>query len=122
MKNVAASMEVSNGSVRVDVYRKTKGDEQIKSSIGTKESAIGAKKSAIESLLSSFQLTRPTHDNIVKLYLALDENEIFGRQTIMKITGLSSSAAGTFLSGVLNLEILDQVTGHGKGKYRFRKP
>lgn len=130
------TMDAFNGEVRLSVHRKVKeansgADKlpiefekpsfgRVKSSIDVEKSSIGVRKSVIEDRLSSFALTRPTHDNIVKLYLALTENEIFGRQAIMKATGLATSSAGTFLAGMVSLGILEPVTGHGKGKYRFK--
>lgn len=130
------TMDALNGEVRLNVHRKAKevygGAKKLpiegkkssidpgKSSVGDKKSSIDARKSSIEAKLSSFALTRPTHDNIIKLYLALAENEIFGRQTIMQVTGLATSSAGTFLAGMMALDLLEPVTGHGKGKYRFK--
>jgi len=81
---------------------------------------IEHKKQPIEEVLTGLQLTRPTYDNIVKLYGEFCNVEIFGRSRIMEVCGLSDGPAGMLIRTMLKHRLLDTVKGHGKGKYRFR--
>ena len=47
---------------------------------------------------------------------------IFGRKDIMKITGISIAAAGNLIIKLKEAELIEAVTGYGKGKYMFIKP
>lgn len=39
----------------------------------------------------------------------------------MEFLELKSSGASKLLANMLNMDIIEQVKGHGKGKYRFKK-
>ena len=98
-----------------------------KQPIGTKKPHIGdgkqpiePKKQPIEEVLLGLQLTRPTYANIMKLYNAFSDVEVFGRALVMKVCGLADGPAGMVIRTMLRHRLLDTVKGHGKGKYRFR--
>lgn len=38
----------------------------------------------------------------------------------MELLGLKSSGASRLISNLLQADIIEPVSGHGKGKYRFR--
>ena len=91
-----------------------------KQPIGTKKPHIGAEKPHIEGLLSGLGLTRPTEENILKLFQRFGDGEIFGRCEVRDTTGLQDRASSALIGQMLRHRLLDTVKGHGKGKYRFR--
>ena len=50
---------------------------------------------------------------------SFDKNEIFGRSRVEEVTGLKNTRASLFLKELLERNIIQKVTGHGKGKYTF---
>ena len=91
-----------------------------KQPIGTEKPHIGDGKPHIEGLLSGLGLTRPTEENILKLFQRFGESEIFGRPEVRDTTGLQDRASSALIGQMLRHRLLDTVKGHGKGKYRFR--
>ena len=47
--------------------------------------------------------------------------EVFGRGGVMELLDLKSSGASKLLSNLLKADIIETVSGHGKGKYKFKK-
>lgn len=91
-----------------------------KQAIDTGKQAVQSGNRSIDDLLSRIKLTRPTRANIVKLYSALRTDEMFGRSRVREVTGLANGPAWTLIKSMLTHQLLVIVTGHGKGKYRFR--
>ena len=48
-------------------------------------------------------------------------DKIFGRSAIMDILELKSSGASKLISNLLQVDIIEPVSGHGKGKYKFKE-
>ena len=48
-------------------------------------------------------------------------DEVFGRSAVMEILELKGSGASKLLSNLVQTDIIEPVSGHGKGKYKFRK-
>ena len=46
---------------------------------------------------------------------------IFGRSDVQKILGLKPTRSTELLREMTKQEIIEPVTGHGKGKYRFKQ-
>ncbi len=46
-------------------------------------------------------------------------NEIFGRSTVLAVLGIKNTAASELLKKLLLAGLIEQVPGHGKGRYRF---
>ena len=46
---------------------------------------------------------------------------VFGRSAVMELLGLKGSGASKLLSNLVQADIIEPVSGHGKGKYKFRK-
>ena len=53
-------------------------------------------------------------------YDNLKKSEIFRVSKAMKLTGCKPTAATSLIKKLLSLEIIEPVTGHGKGKYRVK--
>lgn len=97
--------------------------EAEKSAVEIEKSAIGIEKSAIEIIKSAVENQRysePTRNNILKIYDALEKEQVFGSAEIKEILGCSDSTARAILMKMRDdMEIIVTVTGQGKGKYRF---
>lgn len=61
-----------------------------------------------------------TVSNILKLHEAFPGQTIFGRSDVMKVIDIKASRASDFLKDMVEHGVIEPVTGHGKGKYRFR--
>lgn len=58
--------------------------------------------------------------HILKLCEVFPGQEIFGRTDVMNTLGVQSSRASELLRKLTEHGIIEPVSGHGKGKYRFR--
>ena len=61
-----------------------------------------------------------TVSNILKLREAFPGQTIFGRSDVMEVIDIKASRASDFLKDMVEHGVIEPVTGHGKGKYRFR--
>ena len=48
-------------------------------------------------------------------------DEVFGRGAVMQLLKLKASGASKLLSNLVQAEMIEPVSGYGKGKYKFRK-
>ena len=62
-----------------------------------------------------------TASHILKLREAFPGQTIFGRSDVMKAIDLKVSRASDLLKEMVEHGVIEPVTGHGKGKYRFRQ-
>lgn len=68
------------------------------------------------------KLFRPkTAGHILRLRKAFPDQTVFGRLDVMEVIGLRPSRASELLKELAGRGIIESVSGHGKGKYRFRK-
>ena len=84
---------------------------------------IQDKKVDIESILSKkgneFSIKTTVH--IYRLFEKFGFNEVFGRSVVMELLELKGSGASKFLSNLVQADIIEPVSGYGKGKYKFKK-
>ena len=84
---------------------------------------IQDEKVDIESVLSekgsAFSVKTTVH--IHRLFEEFDFDEVFGRSAVMKLLELKGSGASKLLSNLVQADIIEPVSGHGKGKYKFKK-
>ena len=84
---------------------------------------IGDIKVDIESILSEkgsdFSVKTTVH--IHRLFEKFGFDEMFGRSAVMELLELKGSGASKLLSNLVQAEIIEPVSGHGKGKYKFKK-
>ena len=84
---------------------------------------IQDKKVDIESVLSEkgrdFSVKTKVH--IHRLFEEFGFDEVFGRSTVMELLELKGSGASKLLSKLVQADIIEPVSGHGKGKYKFKK-
>lgn|SRR5699024_2299918 len=88
----------------------------------TKKPYIDNLKPDIDDLKPDIEVVfRPkTVSHILKLREAFPGQTIFGRSDIMKAIDIKASRASDFLKEMVEYGVIEPVTGHGKGKYRFR--
>ena len=89
---------------------------------GVKVDIQGAKVD-IESVLSAkgSDFTVKTTVHIHRLFEKFGFDGVFGRSAVMELLELKSSGASKFLSNLVQADIIEPVSGHGKGKYKFKK-
>ena len=84
---------------------------------------IQDKKVDIESVLSEkgsdFSVKTTIH--IHRLFEKFGFDEVFGRSAVMELLELKGSGASKLLSNLVQADIIEPVSGHGKGKYKFKK-
>ena len=64
--------------------------------------------------------TRKTAGHIRKLQTVFAGESIFGRQDVISVLGIGKSSASDILNKMLSKEIIEPVTGHGKGRDKFK--
>ena len=84
---------------------------------------IQDKKVDIESVLSGkgsdFSVKTTIH--IHRLFESFGFDEVFGRSAVMELLELKGSGASKLLSNLVKADIIEPVSGHGKGRYKFKK-
>lgn len=77
----------------------------------------------IESVLleSGADFSVKTRVHIHRMFEKFGFDEIFGRSAVMELLELKASGASKFLSNLVQADIIESVSGHGKGKYKFKK-
>lgn len=97
--------------------------EDVKVDIENEKVDIQEKKVDIESLLSDkgsdFSVKTTVH--IHRLFEKFGFDEVFGRSSVMDCIELKASGASKLLSNLVQADIIEAVSGYGKGKYKFKK-
>ena len=91
--------------------------------IGAGKVDIQDKKVDIESVLSekgrNFSVKTKVH--ILRLFEEFGFDEVFGRSAVMELLEMKSSGASKLISNLVQADIIEPVSGYGKGKYKFKK-
>ena len=108
---------------KVDIGDKEVDIESKKVDIENEKVDIQDKKVDIESVLSEkgsdFSVKTTIH--IHRLFEKFGFDEVFGRSAVMELLELKGSGASKLLSNLVQVDIIEPVSGHGKGKYKFKK-
>ena len=77
----------------------------------------------IENLLSQkgSGFSAKTTVHIHRLFDKFGFEGVFGRSAVIELLELKNSGASKFLSNLLQADIIELVSGHGRGKYKFNK-
>lgn len=67
------------------------------------------------------EMPKKTIEYIQKMFTEFGTETVFGRSDVQKITGLGATRTSALLKNMLQTQIIETVTGYGKGKYRFTK-
>ena len=106
------------------LYNKVKVDiENEKVDIENEKVDIENEKVDIETILSEKggEFSAKTTVHIYRLFEKYGFDEFFGRSSVADLLELKASGASKFLSAILQADIIEPVSGHGKGKYKFKK-
>ena len=97
------------------------GDKEV--DIESKKVDIENEKVDIESLLSGKigKFSVKTTEYIYRLFEKFGFDEVFGRSAVMELLELKGSGASKLLSNLVQADIIEPVSGHGKGKYKFKR-
>ena len=97
--------------------------EDAKVDIGDVKVDIQDRKVDMESVLSEkgsdFSVKTTVH--IHRLFEKFGFDEVFGRSAVMELLELKGSGASKLLSNLVQADIIEPVSGHGKGRYKFKK-
>ncbi|GCA67572.1 hypothetical protein KGMB01110_20080 [Mediterraneibacter butyricigenes] len=72
-----------------------------------------------QSIWKHFSVKTTIH--IHRLFEKFGFDEVFGRSAVMELLGLKGSGASKLLSNLVQADIIEPVSGYGKGKYKFKK-
>ncbi len=83
---------------------------------------IETEKVDIESVLAEKEhdFSMKTTIHIRRLFEKFGFREVFGRSAVMELLELKGSGASKLLSKLVQSDIIESVTGYGKGKYKFK--
>ena len=70
-----------------------------------------------QNILNCFSKTTA---HIQRLFKEFGFDEVFGRSAVMELLELKSSGSSKFLSNLVQADIIEPVSGHGKGRYKFK--
>lgn len=76
----------------------------------------------IEVAIDSLNANKNTKESAKKLFAHMSFDGIFGRNDIMEIVHISITAAGNLITKLKNADLIEPVSGFGKGKYKFVSP
>ena len=95
----------------------------VKVDIENKKVDIQDKKVDIESVFSEkgSDFSEKTMVHIHRLFEKFGFDEVFGRSAAMEVLELKASGASKLLSNLVQADIIEPVSGYGKGKYKFKK-
>ncbi len=65
--------------------------------------------------------TAKTRAHIQRLFEQFGFDIVFGRSSVMEVLGLRNAGASKLILKLLQADMIEPVTGYGKGKYRFKK-
>ena len=91
--------------------------------IENKKVDIQDEKVNIENILSekSRDFSIKTTVHIHRLFDRFGFDEVFGRSAVMELLELKGSGASKLISNLVQADIIEPVSGYGKGKYKFKK-
>lgn len=98
-------------------------EESKKLSIDTEKADIDSQKANIDIGKAYIEdaFTAKTASHIRKLQGNLKEQVVFGRFDVQRILGLKPTRSSELLREMADRGIIEPVSGHGKGRYRFRQ-
>ena len=77
---------------------------------------------AIEVAIDGLNASQATIKKAKMVFASMGVDGIFGRSDIAAITSDSVTAAGNLITKLKNADLIEAVSGFGKGKYKFRVP
>ena len=93
-----------------------------KVAIENKNVAIAPDHLAIEVAIDGLNASQATIEKAKAVFASMGIDGVFGRSDIAAITNDSVTAAGNLITKLKNADLIEAVSGFGKGKYKFVMP
>ena len=84
------------------------------------KTVVSNKKQLLESKIDNLRVRKQSKKKILQLYEQFGDKLAFSRADIMYMAGITSSPAGDLINKMKKGNLIESVTGEGKGKYRFK--
>lgn len=91
-----------------------------KPTINQEKPTIDAKKAKIELAVEESSFNKTAKENLLKFVHGVELDEVFGVSRVREIVACGASSASAALKKLQALDLIEPVSGHGKGKYRFK--
>ena len=89
--------------------------------ITSEKVAIAPQNVTIEDAINNLEVNKNTKNKILFLFHEFGYEGVFGRKDIASLTGDSQTAAGGLIKKIKEANLIADVKGYGKGKYKFIK-
>lgn len=109
-------------SFQVTLYNLNFGTNNAKATFENKNVAIAPNHLAIEVAIEGLNASQATIAKAKAVFANMGIDGIFGRSDIASITKDSVTAAGNLITKLKNADLIESVSGFGKGKWRFILP
>ena len=111
----------------MDIEKVAIGDRKVaidvrEVTIGKRKVTIGDEKVAIDVAIDGLNARQATIKKAKILFAAIGVDGIFGRNEVKTLTSSSISAAGDLVRKLREADLIEAVSGFGKGKYKFKVP
>ena len=90
--------------------------------VNSTKAAIEDENVAIEVAIDRLNASQGTIAKAKAVFANMGIDGIFGRSDIAAITNDSVTAAGNLITKLKNANLIEPVSGFGKGKYKFVSP
>lgn len=114
--------ELRNRYLHVDYngeYGKKPVFDNTKPVFGDAKPVFDNSKPVFETVVISLSYKRGVKDKMLVLHKKFGTDKIFSRADIVEVFGISSNSAGDLIIKLKASGLIEQVSGYGKGKYRF---
>ena len=101
---------------KADIEEEKADIEQKKADIKEEKADIGILEEYGDLL---FSFSARTIEHAQQMSELFGKNTIFGRGDVQAVTGLKHTRASGLLNILSEAKVIEPVTGHGKGKYKF---
>ncbi len=91
-----------------------------KQAFNEEKTGLQEKKQVFGMLVDSLNVSTPTKENIMKVYLHFGFDTVFARADVMSVTGLTATPATELMRKLKNNKLIESA--NGRGKYKFMKP
>ena len=93
-----------------------------KAAIEEENVAIAPDHLAIKVAIDKLNASQATIAKAKAVFANMGMDGVFGRSDIAAITNDSVTAAGNLITKLKSADIIEAVSGYGKGKYKFKTP
>lgn len=100
-------VDIEEGKIKIEIIQEETINRQI------------VRLKIYEKELRKLRSSKPTIENMYQLFQSKGCEQIFGRKDVIEELGLSPAGASKFIAKLLEANIVKNVKGYGKGRYKF---